>query len=701
MKRFIPKILLAIALAIGTLTATLTPEPVQATIFLKQSTASQVVKIGPYVDSTDGNTEKTGLTIANTDIKLSKAGGTIASKNSGGCTHDANGWYTCTFDATDTATVGALQVYSHPATALPVTQEFQVVEEAVYDALFGASALGYVANAPVNVAQFGGTNGTFSAGIPAVNSTQIGGTSQTGRDIGASVLLSNGTGSGQISFTSGVVSSNVTQAGGSAITSSGGRQEVNVSHVAGTAVTATGGRMEVNTSHWGGTAVASAVVSANEVQISGSAPAADGLEARLIGTCGEYRELGISRGACTAQSATSTTVVLDVSASFADDTPIGMTLVACGSTQGYCQSRPVTDYVSSTKTAVVDAWTVTPSGTVVFYLFNTAPFSGGSGGSTLTAAQVWAYTDRQLTTFDEDNTAMDLNATPVGTVNGLANSVITPTSIATDAFTAAKFASDVTTELQTGLATAANLTTVNSTVSGTKVTTDKLDTALAISGAVYQFTTNALANAPSGGGGGVSDWTAIEREQIRYKLNIDGSQTAPGTGAVRLADANALSTVSGFIDTEVATLLTRIGTPTDLGGGASLAANASDIEGQTDDIGVNGAGLTAADDALMLRLGAPVGANLSADIAGVGTGMLASQRILTGTCSSGSTTTCVDAALTQAAASQLQDRLICFDDSWCAMLTTFNPGTDTATTTKVAPSTRSARAYTIFPATAL
>lgn len=41
--------------------------------------------------------------------------------------------------------------------------------------------------------------------IPTVNATHIGGTSQTGRDLGASVLLSPGTGTGQISLSSGAV----------------------------------------------------------------------------------------------------------------------------------------------------------------------------------------------------------------------------------------------------------------------------------------------------------------------------------------------------------------------------------------------------------------------------------------------------------------------------------------------------------------
>lgn len=44
-----------------------------------------------------------------------------------------------------------------------------------------------------------------------VNASHLGGTAQTGRDIGASVLLSSGTGAGQLDFTSGVVKSNLVQ----------------------------------------------------------------------------------------------------------------------------------------------------------------------------------------------------------------------------------------------------------------------------------------------------------------------------------------------------------------------------------------------------------------------------------------------------------------------------------------------------------
>jgi uncharacterized glyoxalase superfamily protein PhnB len=131
--------------------------------FLKQSTASQSVLLGPFVDDTDGATAETALTIANTDIRLSKNGGNMAAKTSGGGTHDENGWYTITLDATDTNTVGRLQVSCKVAGALAVFMEFQVVEEAIYDALFGASAAGFDANGRVDVGSWLGTAVTTSA----------------------------------------------------------------------------------------------------------------------------------------------------------------------------------------------------------------------------------------------------------------------------------------------------------------------------------------------------------------------------------------------------------------------------------------------------------------------------------------------------------------------------------------------------------
>lgn len=126
--------------------------------FLKQSTASQSRALGPFVDDTDFKTLKTALTINNTDIKLVVNGGASANKNSGGGTHRVNGVYGVTFDATDTATVGEMEVSVSVAGALVVFDKFFVVEEAIYDALFAASATGLL---PANLTQIDGnaTNG--------------------------------------------------------------------------------------------------------------------------------------------------------------------------------------------------------------------------------------------------------------------------------------------------------------------------------------------------------------------------------------------------------------------------------------------------------------------------------------------------------------------------------------------------------------
>lgn len=124
--------------------------------YLRQSTASQEILLGPFVAAADG-TAMTGLTIANTDIKLLFGGGTSENnKNSGGGTHIAGGRYSAVLDATDTATVGILEVSVNATSAIPWNKSYFVLEEAVYDAFFAASALGYVANAPVNVAQISG-----------------------------------------------------------------------------------------------------------------------------------------------------------------------------------------------------------------------------------------------------------------------------------------------------------------------------------------------------------------------------------------------------------------------------------------------------------------------------------------------------------------------------------------------------------------
>lgn len=132
--------------------------------FLRQSTASQVIELGPFLDDTDFKTAKNALTIANTDIKLRKHGGTThGNKNSGGATNIANGYYHTTLDATDTNTVGLLDIHVNVASALPVFDRYWVIEEAIFDALYGASAAGFDVNGAVKVAGLIKKNTAFSA----------------------------------------------------------------------------------------------------------------------------------------------------------------------------------------------------------------------------------------------------------------------------------------------------------------------------------------------------------------------------------------------------------------------------------------------------------------------------------------------------------------------------------------------------------
>jgi hypothetical protein len=72
---------------------------------------------------------------------------------------------------------------------------------------------------------------------------------------------------------------------------------------------------------------------------------------------------------------------------------------------------------------------------------------------------------------------------------------------------------------------------------------------------------------------------------------LPGLAQASGSGDITTVES---TDATDYFDSLIATITGLIGTPSDLGGGATVAANLSDIEGQTDDIGAAGAGLTEA-----------------------------------------------------------------------------------------------------------
>lgn len=194
----------------------------------------------------------------------------------------------------------------------------------------------------------------------------------------------------------------------------------------------------------------------------------------------------------------------------------------------------------------------------------------------------------------------------------LATGAITADTIAANSIGASELASDAVTEIQSGLATSAQIGTNGANLTGVPwnsawdaevqsevqdaieanhldhllaadydpaskpgVSTALLNELVESDGGVSRFTANALEQAPTGGGGG------------------GGLDAAGVRAAVGLASAN-LDTQIGTLATasELTTLTNRVGTPSNLGGGATVAANLADIESQTDDIGAAGAGLT-------------------------------------------------------------------------------------------------------------
>lgn len=154
---------------------------------LKQSTT--YTRMFLLVQSSD---HVTGLTGATATVNLSKAGGTFGAAG-GTITEVANGFYKIVLTTTDTNTLGDLAFHITATSADPTDFVDQVTANILGDTL------------PANVTQISGSAVSTTIAQLGVNAVNLGGTAQTGRDIGASVLLSNGTGTGQVSLSAGKV----------------------------------------------------------------------------------------------------------------------------------------------------------------------------------------------------------------------------------------------------------------------------------------------------------------------------------------------------------------------------------------------------------------------------------------------------------------------------------------------------------------
>ena len=204
--------------------------------------------------------------------------------------------------------------------------------------------------------QWGGAEGdlTVTTALLDVNTKQVNGTAQTARDLGASVLLSAGTGTGQLDFTSGVVKANQTQLMGTALTESAG------------------GRLKAAFTTFFD--IASPVLTTASVNQTGDA----------------YATWAIRSSTCQAGS-TLTAVVLDAGASAINDIFKGCFLeVKVGANDW--QSSPISAYNGSTKTATITALNATVGAPGAGDAFRIVLYPQQSS-----LADFWGYATRTLT----------------------------------------------------------------------------------------------------------------------------------------------------------------------------------------------------------------------------------------------------------------------------------------------------------------
>ena len=155
--------------------------------------------------------------------------------------------------------------------------------------------------------------------------------------------------------------------------------------------------------------------------------------------------------------------------------------------------------------------------------------------------------------------------TAVASANVLIDGAITAAKIASDAITTAKIADGALTAAKFASGAFDAVWTVSS-----RTLTAATNITAGIAAAVWEVATSGLTTVGSIG--------KLLADNINATISSRSSHTAANVRTEM--DSNS-------------TQLAKLGTPSDLGSGASLAANLVDIESQTDDIGAAGAGLTA------------------------------------------------------------------------------------------------------------
>ncbi len=159
---------------------------------LEANTAVDLM-VGPFLDSTDGDTEETGLTITQAEVRLSKNGGNTAQKNEAtSLVHDELGNYVCKLDATDTNAEGILTLMIHESGSLSIKMDYTVLSQAAYISKYTAKDAGFMDiniktigradaqeteadNLETATANYSATRGLTGTAVPAAAADAIGG----------------------------------------------------------------------------------------------------------------------------------------------------------------------------------------------------------------------------------------------------------------------------------------------------------------------------------------------------------------------------------------------------------------------------------------------------------------------------------------------------------------------------------------------
>jgi hypothetical protein len=410
------------------------------------------------------------------------------------------------------------------------------------------------------------------------------------------VIVQSGTGAGQLDFTLGVVKANAVQLLGTAWLTPGvaGTPDVNAKQVGGQTASASGTVTFPAATLASTTNITAGTVTTVSGNVAGSVGSVTGAVGSVTGNVGGNvtGSVGSVTAAVTLSAADSPALAtgtatagssntITLQTALGTDDLVAGSLVKITSGTGAKQTRVVIAYDNATKVAVVDRnWVTNPDSTSVYAVLyqDQTPLS----------SSLYAVVDSVVQTLSVNVASVSANAITAGAI---ASNAITAAKIATDAITAAKIdatfgaeiADAVWDELQSGHTTAGSFGKfLDAAVSG--VSTGGVSAA-DIATAVW---TDLLAG---------SDFSTVASIGKLLKDNLDATVSSRSTYAG--GDTNGTTTLLSRLSAARAVYLDNVNN-------AALLTTAAQTGDAFARVGAAGAGLTALGDARLANLDAAV-----------------------------------------------------------------------------------------------